>query len=480
MPPNIPPELLQQLLQQMMAQGEYSTSKGWSPMHQVTQAQALNLQQDMMTTLFDPRFAMMIGEGAYDPNAMALAMQQYDAGSNEGQTFLQNVLTKSPDSPRALIAKALMKGYDPTTAVAEARAAWEANGMDWPKVTDKDGMEVDDPSITQFAQDGWTQLMSDRAATGTNDPFTAAGFTDPTARFTPQMFSDLVDAETGRTKMDVLNEQAKATRLAMHQANTKEQDYFKSFDPTGVHDMIDMVRGLDLPTVAPRSIGEIGGALTPQRKDVAGSGRNLTADPSKGKSSADRVADGDNPMIPSWKEGPSRAEQAAGAVADPRIKAEFIAQAVGAADPKAAGLLPSIIAQPSKAQGMADVAGASPFDIPWLRPQPQVPAGPNAPGYGTRPSTFAALGAMDPKERAVRDALGGISGIFGAKPKAASNPNIDAGKARIKATTTASDSALEAMKARAQAQAVTSMYGSPYMMQMAQRQAALRQLGVLP
>lgn len=247
MPPiswdEIPPEVMQQLLQQMAAQGEYSTSKGWLPMDQGTQAQALDLQQDLLDTLFDPRFAMQAGDGAYDSDAMSLAMQQYDPGSFEGETFLQNVLSRSKDSPQALVAAGLMKGYDPTTAVAEARAAWEANGMDWPKVTDKDGMEVDDPSITQFAQDGWTQLMSDRAPTGTNDPFAAAGFSDPRRRFDPTMFSDVVDPMSGRpldvpemqdpyrqrmSNIDFLGGRAEAQRKVMEQAKTREAEWFKS------------------------------------------------------------------------------------------------------------------------------------------------------------------------------------------------------------------------------------------------------------
>lgn len=191
MPPNIPPELISQLLAMLQGNPEYSQKNGWLPMDGSDQRGALNFTQDLMGQAQDPMFAAMLGPAAYDPNAMALAMQTYQAPVATGQQFLEKVA--GDGTARGFVAAAILGGDTPEVALQ--RVVGEYGGAD---ALGKDG-EVS-KELKSFAEDAWTGLLSDSPGSGTKDPFTQAGFTNPEARFTPEMYDQTLGDKSAKAK----------------------------------------------------------------------------------------------------------------------------------------------------------------------------------------------------------------------------------------------------------------------------------------
>lgn len=210
---NIPPELIAQILSGQTALPTYSAkAQGYLPPDAAWQAKNLNFMQDAQKSLWDPQFASMAGPAAYDANALQQALMEYQAPVTAGSDYLKNIVAKSPGTPRAFVAQGILDGLDPERALVQAQQVSKAQGFEWPtdaktKATSKDMMD--------FAQTAWEKAMTDTPGQGTNDPYAKAGFTDPSARFTPEMMN---------SKLPKLDEHAKAAWLAKQAADRQAAD----------------------------------------------------------------------------------------------------------------------------------------------------------------------------------------------------------------------------------------------------------------
>lgn len=212
MPPidwsTVTPEMIQQLVGQGAALPTYSASKkAYLPWDSGDQKAALSLANGLQDWMFDPRNAQLAGEGAYNSNAMQLAMQQYAPAVTAGQDYLNNIMSKSQGSPQAVVAELLLQGLSPQEALIEGRRQIESGGGKWP--SDPMDAGVDDKRIVDFANSAWEKYMADSPQQGTNDPYARAAFSDPSMRFTPMMMDKSLGGKLDR---------ADASKAAMEKA----------------------------------------------------------------------------------------------------------------------------------------------------------------------------------------------------------------------------------------------------------------------
>jgi hypothetical protein len=152
-----------------------------------------------------------------------------------GTDSLKNVISHAPNSPEAVIAKKMLpesvggKGMSAQQAVQEATAEAKQLGAPWPTEV-KDGVDTGMPSkdLLKFAQKSWDGLMGDTPGQGAPTPWTKAGLSDPSMRFTPDLYND---------RLGVARERADAQRTAMKAMQKKFDDEQKAVDSS--HRMAD-------------------------------------------------------------------------------------------------------------------------------------------------------------------------------------------------------------------------------------------------
>jgi hypothetical protein len=384
-PYDIPPELIMMLLGGQAPLPDYSISEGqYMPMDLGTQAQGLNFVQDLYKGfLFDPMFAQMAGEGAYDPSLLGVMGQEGIAPKTDGYNMLVNVTQQSPGTPQALVAQFLIEGYSPQEAVAQAEKLATESGASWPKEQDANGNEVTSRQITDFANTSWQNLMGDTQGSGPRDQYERAGFTNPAARFTAELFDQ--DMHKGVEQASLLKKDADQWSGTLQKFYDQNAAAKKAAEAG--------------PPAASYQLGPHG-----ELRGVSGN----TADDHFTASVQARVTGNPAPAGRFFGGGAASATPGGDA---PRIEADIIRK---------------LMAGTTNAVG-----GRQEF-------------GPPMP---------------------ITNRLQLVS---------------QEGAARSAAGRAANASAAEQMKAGFQAKAATQQYGSPFLMQLAQRQAMARQLGILP
>lgn len=469
MPPDIPPEVYAWLMANMQSLPEWSKSSGYEPMDLSSQSKGLNFQQDFQNFLFDPQFAMQAGPTAYDPYSMQMAMQEYQPAMTAGEDKLVNVIQRSPASPEALVAMALLgvdKNLQPVappmdarSAVQQAKAAWEAAGnKDWPEPDSKGN-----DSMASFAQSSWDALMSDTPQQGTNDPFTKAGFTSPDARFDEQLFDP-----SGRVAG--MEAKTKAAQSKAEAASRAEQDFFTARAVRGKMDEgLDLFGGRSTKTGSLADAATSGGA---QRRavDLAeplyGSGVGQAISGTGGSLS---VGPQGKPM--SIIEAVMRARVGdAGTAAAGDSRGFDIAQAMTGGMPyKGLDAAQAIAGSAPTQDKPLDAVGAA--SLPSRIVDGAVGMG--ADGF-TRPNNMIAPFWASPLTNVVH-ALNPFNG-----GRLVANANIEASAAKTRAAALENASGLERAKLDAKIRSTTDVHGSPFLMQLAQRQQQARQLGLIP